>query len=80
MLVLIFVLDCFVVLREMRSPRLVGSIFVATGVGLGAAIRQMRGLWREKFNTETLIALLPALGEAEVRKVILQLLGTLGKR
>jgi hypothetical protein len=78
-LIVIFALDCFIVLRELSNPKLIGAIFTATGTGFVVVIAQMRRLWREQFMTETLISLLPALSPAEIKNVVMQLLSVLVK-
>jgi hypothetical protein len=78
-LVLIFALDCSLVFRGIEHPKWIGAIFASTGVGLTVVLAQMRRLWHEKFATETLIALLPALGANEIKNVVMQLLSVLMK-
>jgi hypothetical protein len=78
-LAILFAIDCFVLFRDMNSPRLVGAIFTATGVGFVTILTQLRRIWHEKFMTQTLIALLPALGPVEIKNVALQILAALQK-
>jgi hypothetical protein len=79
-LIAMFGLDCLAFFRDMANPKLMGAILAATGVGFAAVLGQMRRLWHEKFMTETLLSLLPALGPAEIKNVVMQLLSTLGKK
>jgi len=60
-LALIFAIDCFMVFRGLSDPKWIGAVFVATGAGFTVVLAQMRRLWHEKFMTETLVSLLPAL-------------------
>lgn len=79
-LIAIFALDCLVFFREFSRPQQMGAIVAATGVGFAAVLAQMRRLWHEKFVTQTLITLLPVLGPAEIKNVVMQLLSTLGQK
>jgi hypothetical protein len=72
----LFVLDCVLLLVLFREPKLLAAIFTATGAGFAVLLTQMRRAWREKFSTETVIALLPVLTPVDLRKIVDQLLAT----
>jgi hypothetical protein len=49
----------------------------ATGLGAGGGIEIMRRIWKEWARTDLLLVLLPAVSDAELRRIISKLRGQL---
>jgi hypothetical protein len=74
LVLILFAGACALGAFKLNHPAEITAVFGATGLSFSGIFRQMLRLWKEKVNTEMLIALAGNLETADLRKMALALL------
>lgn len=69
-LIALFIGVCIFAYRSIEEPRRVALAFSATGVSIMGLFTQMVRLWKEKVNSDLLLALAGNLSAADMKKVV----------
>jgi hypothetical protein len=76
-LLVLFGSDLVVLFRYMEHPRMIGAIVGATGVSFPVILKFMQKLWKQKFATETITAILPSISQSDLPAIVDKLLASL---
>jgi len=77
-LLVVLVLDVVFVSKNFSTPARVAAL-ASNGFGISVILSQMRSLWKEKFSTEMLVAVLPTLSAEQLDRVLRHILATYTK-
>jgi len=76
-LLLLFLIDIVIMFRYLAQPGMIAAVLGATGVGFPVILNFMQRLWKQKFATQTIVAILPSLSQADLPAIIDKLLAAL---
>src|ERR1700682_5234306 len=74
LLLILFAGSCLFVYQSLADPKHIAAVFAATGVSVTGVITQMIRLWKEKVNSDLLLALTGTLSPIDLKKVVDSLL------
>ncbi len=76
-LIVLFLIDVVILFRYLTQPSMIVAVVGATGVGFPVILNFMQRLWKQKFATQTIIAILPTLAQSDLPAIIDKLLASL---
>ena len=76
-LLVLFLIDIVILFRYLSQPSMIAAVIGATGVGFPIILNLMQKLWKQKFATQTIVAILPSLSQSDLPAIIDKLLATL---
>jgi hypothetical protein len=76
-LLILFGVDLAILFRYLEQPKMVVAIVGATGVGFPVILNFMQKLWKQKFATQTITAILPAISQDDLPAIVDKLLASL---
>jgi hypothetical protein len=76
-LLVLFLIDIVILFHYLTQPGMIAAVVGATGVGFPVILNFMQRLWKQKFATQTIVAILPSLSQADLPAIIDKLLAAL---